>query len=334
MKKILILTMGALLLAGVAACGKKTTKKNEVNGKGVLKESIISKRVLSSSDTIVSNKIETVINKYGNIESEYTYLLKNDEWILRKKIENEYDKDNNIISSEELRVKENTTTEFEKYSKTEYAYLDGVLKTKTEYIVKEGETEYFKRNDYEYTYDAKGNLLMAVKTYTPEFKAYQSYNNSDHKVVYTYDDNNNQLTERNYVIFSSDWEPTTNNERIYNDSNKKVTEIGYDSDSQVSYKIEYEYDEKGNEKTSVLYRPNDELELEISQKYEKKYDKDNHIIQSAEYYHNNEGEFVERSEEVFTYDDKGNLITDDYYIYHNGSKIKSQAIKNTYTDLK
>ena len=342
MKKVLVVALGLFSAFSLASCGKRKENKYGYEGKGVIKETINYQARSGAMGNITLRaylKTDSIIDEKGNLLFEYDYYKDEDEdWDLSSKEEYKYDNDGNKISEETFRIS-SADGEFKIYYKTEYEYEEGRLKTVTNYMTKKYDTSYTKESVDTYTYDDNGNLLMTLKIYTDEFKAYQDYNNNNYKVIYEYDNNSLKVKTHN-VEYEKGWEPTV--KEVYTrDSEDRigVIESYYYRDDETgfekSYKAEYTYDSKGNNSEIVRYEPTDDgsdwkLEQKVEYTYNSK-NKETKIV--ASYYVS--GKWVKSNEEKFEYNKNGDETSYVATIFRENNKtIQSRKRESTYTYYK
>ena len=343
MKKILVVTLGLFSAFSLASCGKRKENKYGYEGKGVIKETINYQARTVSMDGKIALlaylKTDSIIDEKGNLLFEYYYYKDEDEdWDLSSKIEYKYDNDGNKVSEETFRIS-NADGEFKIFDKIEYEYEDGKLKTVTDYMTKQYDSSYTKESVDTYTYDDNGNLLMTLKIYTDEFKAYQDYNNNNYKVIYEYDNNSLKVKTHN-VEYADGWEPTVKevftrgtNDRI--DVKESYYYIDDETGFEKYYKAEYTYDSKGNISEIIHYEPTDDgsdwrLDRKIKYTYNSK-NKETKIVSS--YYTN--GNWKKSSEEKFEYNKNGDETSYVATMFRENNKtIQSRKRESTYTYYK
>lgn len=177
-----------------------------------------------------------------------------------------------------------------------------------------------------YEYDERGNVIR--KTREDFDGSVMSY------TEYTYDKNNNILTQ---VTFNKDFSltiPTIKYEYTYDQNNNCIVELEY-SYGELEWKTEYTYDKKGNEVKAEYYEGNGEscgweeytyddkgnmiLKLEydadgkLESKTESTYDKNNNLLKSVE--QDGSGAFVGTTE--YAYDSESNKLLWAYYDGNN-----------------
>ncbi|WP_297332986.1 hypothetical protein [Flavobacterium sp.] len=148
--------------------------------------------------------------------------------------------------------------------------------------------------------------LLAEKT------SYNQVDNPIDRVTYEYDKKGNLLVENLYL--GTEYIQIKNAYQ-YDNKNRKKAEKRYDKDGNVLYTTRYEYD---GDKLSLKEVTNKDGEVEYSEK--SVYDKKGNLLTKTSYDNFDKSE----TEELYTYDDKGNKLT--FAVIKNGEP----ALKMSY----
>ena len=180
----------------------------------------------------------------------------------------------------------------------------------------------------EYTYDNDGNQILKI--------VYNGWNTETQSFVpsfkkeHTYDENGN------FTLFIQyNW----NTETQSFDFNYGVGVIEYYDDGKTKieydyeFKIEYTYDNDGNQILKIVYVWNTESQSFVpSQKEEYTYDNDGNQILKIVYVWNTESQsFVPSQKEEYTYDNDGNQILKIVYVWNTESQSFVPSQKEEYT---
>jgi hypothetical protein len=180
----------------------------------------------------------------------------------------------------------------------------------------------------EYTYDNDGNQILKIVYY---------WNDDSQSLVpsfkqeHTYDENGN------FTLFIQyNW----NTETQSFDFNYGVGVIEYYDDGKTKieydyqFKIEYTYDNDGNQILKIVYVWNTESQSFVpSQKEEYTYDNDGNQILKIVYVWNTESQsFVPSQKEEYTYDNDGNQILKIVYVWNTESQSFVPSQKEEYTN--
>lgn len=340
MKKILVVTLGLFSAFSLASCGKRKENKYGYEGKGAIKESItyqLRTGAMGKISLVPYTKVDSIIDEKGNILFEYDYYKYEDEdWDLGYKTEYKYDNDGNKISEETFRLS-SADGQFKIYNKTEYTYEEGKLKTVTYYMTKTFDINYTKESVDTYTYDSDGCLVMTLKIYTDEFKAYQDYNNNNYKVEYGYD--NKSLKTIDHSVEDEDgWRPTVK-EVFTRDAKDRVEveERFYYRDDETGFekssKTEYTYNSKGNNSEILHYEPTDDgSDWKLEQKAEYTYNSKNKETKMVVYYF--KGEWLKTGEVRHEYNKNGDETLYAEYRQRDNGLLLARKTETTYTYYK
>ena len=201
----------------------------------------------------------------------------------------EYDKDNNLVSSGESQYDE-------KGREVLYQLYDenGLLDYSSEYEYDENdllikESDYYSDGTpadyYVYEYDERGNMTRMENTTEDGFLSYSSeieYDEKDrqtkaHYTFYGYDDWTNVYEYEGeklvkLTMYNSNGEIDKTAVYSYNGANPELADsmIYYDSDNNLMYRYEYRYDEAGNEISEALFDGQDKMTSMIECEYKKK----------------------------------------------------------------
>lgn len=213
---------------------------------------------------------------------------------------------------------------------------------------------------YEYEYDAKGNRTCESYFYESKDTPWQV----TEKNVYDYDDNGNVTLHEHYSFFNDKLNPYEKHEYTYNSDNQKIAEVfsqGYDNQWHPSSKREFAYDAQGNlvETIVILCRDgkwtndmksvytfdehnnqisgvfylwqNDEwVFFDYEDKHEYTYDAEGRPTSVVRYKWYDEWQEIDK--EVYSYDDRGDLIELTGYTYFYESWNESYKGVYAYDD--
>ena len=115
-------------------------------------------------------------------------------------------------------------------------------------------------------YDKKGNIYS--------MSVYKSGDSLDYKVIFTYDQNNNMITD-------TDFDPAGNiSENIkysYDDAGRVKEQYNYSKDNEFDSRFTYEIDDKKLTLLFTKFKPQDKIEYHIIYKYLKSVDLGNNV---------------------------------------------------------
>ncbi len=333
------------------------------------------------------NKCDTTYDANGNILTRANFKYINDEWVKEseyKSINNE------LEQIYYLKINDDDTFDYKseytyddngnQLTKLEYKYInDEWIKVKECKYINNEEKQIYNisfnldgmfSTKSEYTYDESGNRLTRAysKYINDEWVKYLeskyigdeektlysiSFNSEDefdYKIEYTYDENGNRLTDTYSKYINDQWVKYTEYKYI-NNERKTVYETYSKLDGTFDRRYEYTFDDKGNQLSYMLsmYKNNswtyslkseytyDESGNQLSWissnyidgdwtydfKYEFSYDNNgnelNHIVSN---YENNSWTYSCKYE--YTYDDNGNKLTEVYSDYLEDAWIKTR----------